>query len=196
MLEAVYGDVYSSWTNYGTAALAIAALAFSGFYGLIRKNLFRCIYMAVLTGYTYVLFSLTLFSRAAGQFSDVNLKMFRISPVFPYYSLIQYTENFLLFLPLGFLLPLGFRFFRRAFPGLMTGFLVSAGIEYLQYRTARGIFDLDDIIMNGLGAAGGYILWILCAALLYPVILLKRGIFGREKSGEAGSGGKRSRGRS
>ena len=91
----------------------------------------------------------------------VNLTLFNISRVFPAYTYIQYAENFLLFLPLGILLPMGIKLFRLAFFGLLSGFAISAGIEYMQYRLSMGVFDLDDIMMNGLGFAAGYMVFTL-----------------------------------
>lgn len=70
------------------------------------------------------------------------------------------AENVLLFLPFGVLFPLLFPFRRRRsfrFPAcLLSAFLCSAGIETVQYLTARGYSQLDDVITNVTGAIIGY----------------------------------------
>ena len=74
------------------------------------------------------------------------------------------AENVLLFLPFGILFPLLFRFHNRKkyrFPVcLLSAFLCSAGIETVQYLTARGYSQLDDVITNVTRAIIGY---FICA---------------------------------
>lgn len=41
------------------------------------------------------------------------------------------------------------------------GLLCSTAIEYTQLRTGRGFCQLDDVVMNTLGALAGYFLWQL-----------------------------------
>ena len=161
MLDQIYGDVWGSLSNYGPGALAVGVVTFSGLLSLVQKKGFKCLYLGMLAAYLYLLLNLTFLSRSIGQVSMVNLTLFNISRVFPAYTYIQYAENFLLFLPLGILLPMGIKLFRLAFFGLLSGFAISAGIEYMQYRLSMGVFDLDDIMMNGLGFAAGYMVFTL-----------------------------------
>ena len=67
----------------------------------------------------------------------------------------------MLFLPLGFLLPMGVKLFRHCFFGLLGGFAISGLVEYMQHKLSMGVFDLDDIVMNGLGFAAGYIIFVI-----------------------------------
>ena len=72
--------------------------------------------------------------------------------------------NILLFVPFGYLLP---RFITLAKPGekvrwwqiTALGFIASLLIETAQLVFSRGIFELDDLVKNTLGAAAGYALW-------------------------------------
>ncbi|WP_377891579.1 VanZ family protein [Alkalihalobacillus sp. R86527] len=64
--------------------------------------------------------------------------------------------NILLFMPLGFLVPLVHRKCRSFFVIALIGFTISTMIELLQYLAAHRIFDIDDILLNGLGAVVGY----------------------------------------
>lgn len=67
-------------------------------------------------------------------------------------------ENIFLFLPFGFLLPICFSS-KKAFLTIPAGFLCSVAIEYFQLRTGRGFCQLDDVIMNTLGAVIGFLCW-------------------------------------
>ena len=62
--------------------------------------------------------------------------------------------NFMMFLPLGILLPCGnsrWGFCRT----VLAAFLLSVSIECAQYITRLGYFDVDDMITNVWGAAAG-----------------------------------------
>jgi glycopeptide antibiotics resistance protein len=75
--------------------------------------------------------------------------------------------NVLAFLPLGFFLPLLFeRFmgFRRT--TLMVLFATSL-VEILQFLTRVGSFDIDDIILNTLGGAIGYLFFRIIWQLIF-----------------------------
>lgn len=74
--------------------------------------------------------------------------------------LINSGLNILLFIPLGFILPLLWKEFRSRRAMCLTGFLLSLGIELAQLLNYR-ISDVDDLIMNTLGAFLGYELLML-----------------------------------
>jgi hypothetical protein len=74
-------------------------------------------------------------------------------------SLIEFqfiVFNMIMFMPLGFLLPLLEKRLRRYVPILVISVMVSLCVETAQLLTARGIFDLDDILHNTLGGLAGY----------------------------------------
>ena len=77
---------------------------------------------------------------------------------------IRFLEPFLnvvLFFPLGFFLPLLYRFNRSFFKTLLTGFLFSLSIECLQ-MFSRGISDVSDLVCNTFGTVLGFLFfWIL-----------------------------------
>lgn len=80
--------------------------------------------------------------------------------------MVHYVENFIMLLPLGFLLPAGMKIFRYAATGLMIGFVVSFAIEITQLLTTLGTFAIDDIVMNGLGCAVGWMMWKMISLLV------------------------------
>jgi glycopeptide antibiotics resistance protein len=68
--------------------------------------------------------------------------------------------NILLFLPLGFLLPLLYR--RISWKSVLgIAAALSLGIETLQLTLRAGIFDVDDLLLNALGALLGYLAFLL-----------------------------------
>ncbi|GFZ30049.1 hypothetical protein CSC2_05750 [Clostridium zeae] len=64
--------------------------------------------------------------------------------------------NILMFVPLGFMLPIIFRRCRKWYVTYFIGFLSTVVIEIIQLITGRGIFELDDIFNNALGCMIGY----------------------------------------
>lgn len=71
-------------------------------------------------------------------------------------SVENLAGNILVFMPLGFLLPLTSADLRRFSDVLIHVFTFVLGIEVFQLFSAFGAFDVDDIILNCLGASFGY----------------------------------------
>lgn len=68
----------------------------------------------------------------------------------------QVCANAVMFLPLGFLLPLLWKRYRSGWRTILAGFLTSFSIEFMQLFYGRAT-DVDDLLMNTLGAALGYL---------------------------------------
>lgn len=66
------------------------------------------------------------------------------------------------FLPWGFILPIIFRRMDRAFLIFLSGFLLSLTVEVIQLISKVGCFDVDDLILNTLGAVLGYVFFVIC----------------------------------
>ncbi|CDX05185.1 VanZ-like protein [Desulfitobacterium hafniense] len=84
--------------------------------------------------------------------ANINLIPFQSEGLFTYYM------NILMVMPLGFLLPYLWKNFRNIFKVALTGFLFSVFIEFSQLFTNR-LVDIDDLMMNTVGAVLGYIIW-------------------------------------
>lgn len=69
--------------------------------------------------------------------------------------------NILAFLPLGFFLPLLFKRFIGFGRTIGIVFMATTNVEILQYLTRVGSFDVDDIILNTVGGAIGYLLFLV-----------------------------------
>lgn len=63
------------------------------------------------------------------------------------------------FIPLGLLIPMLFRGLRRSWKTVPIVFLISLGFETAQLLTGLGVFDIDDLVLNTLGGAIGYLLF-------------------------------------
>ena len=67
--------------------------------------------------------------------------------------------NIIMFMPLGFLLPLLWEDYKVPAKTAMTGLCFSAGIELCQLCNRR-VSDIDDLLMNTLGTVIGWGIWI------------------------------------
>lgn len=73
--------------------------------------------------------------------------------------------NILLFIPLGFLI--------GGWKGILIGFMLSCGIELVQYFDRLGYCELDDVLHNTIGAGIGVGLFSLCHKV-YTLIVGKK----------------------
>lgn len=71
-------------------------------------------------------------------------------------SVENLAGNVLVFVPFGFLFPLVAREGERFFVMLLNAFVFVLGIEVFQLFSAFGAFDVDDILLNCLGAVLGF----------------------------------------
>lgn len=102
---------------------------------------------------------LTLFSRQSSGVHKAEMRlmwglqeMISGNPNWKEYAL-YWIENVLLFIPFGFLFPKNT--LRLA---MISGFLLSMGIEAVQYFGCLGLCELDDVICNTLGSLLGFLL--------------------------------------
>lgn len=71
-------------------------------------------------------------------------------------SVENLAGNVLVFVPFGFLFPLVAREGEHFFVMLLNAFVFVLGIETFQLFSAFGAFDVDDILLNCLGAVLGF----------------------------------------
>lgn len=72
--------------------------------------------------------------------------------------------NVLIFLPFGFFLPMASKY-RSFIAAVFYSFTLSFCVETFQLLTRVGSFDVDDLLLNTIGGAAGYIIFIICAAV-------------------------------
>lgn len=84
------------------------------------------------------------------------------------YGLLSYQVigNFIMLLPLGIYLPLLYKNMQGFFKVLLTCMLFSASIELMQLVTNFRVTDVDDIILNTLGAGLGFIIYAVINSIV------------------------------
>ena len=126
--------------------------------------------------YITVVLGATIGSRVS-NYSSVNLHLFSsYKDAYNNFSLGEWRNiilNILMFVPIGFLLPLIFKKCQCFYITYLAGFFLTLFIEILQLITKRGIFELDDILNNTLGCAIGY-----------GIIMIFISLFKRKKSNQ------------
>ena len=86
------------------------------------------------------------------RLEEINLLPFQSE------GIMTYVLNIIMFLPLGFLIPLIWKRYRNPLKIFMIGFGFSLSIELCQLFNRRNT-DIDDLMMNTLGALVGYCCW-------------------------------------
>ena len=71
------------------------------------------------------------------------------------------------FMPFGLILPVISRNARGFFFITFSGFALSLAVETIQLMTKLGCFDVDDLVMNTLGTAAGYLIFAVCHGIYY-----------------------------
>lgn len=74
--------------------------------------------------------------------------------------------NVVMFMPLGFLLPLLWKEYQSLVRTAIIGFCFSCGIEFCQFFNRR-VSDVDDLLMNTLGAILGWLIWIVFSRITH-----------------------------
>lgn len=150
--------------------IGLAVLGACGFsYALYRKKggkrklpLKKGITVLLLIMWFGIVMVLTTFSRGQNFEGWVNLRLFSgYLSAWHQWSLSEFQLiifNMLMFLPLGFLIPLLGKRTRGFMPVLLASLAVTIGIELIQMISRRGIFELDDILHNTIGSIAGYLI--------------------------------------
>ncbi|PKM52389.1 MAG: VanZ family protein [Firmicutes bacterium HGW-Firmicutes-7] len=131
----------------------------------------------------YVLFLSPSFGRTLGVPREYNLSPFKTisnyiiyrSYVNPKTLIINIIGNIVAFMPMGFFVPILFRNKRTFLKVIIFSALVSLVVELLQYKLVVGSFDIDDIILNTVGGAIGYIIFNLTYKIYGFLRQLKKG---------------------
>ena len=76
-------------------------------------------------------------------------------------SVVNLVGNVIMFIPLGYFIPRVGQKYRRFFRCMLLVLVLILAVELLQLITLLGSCDIDDLLLNILGAAMGYILWKL-----------------------------------
>jgi glycopeptide antibiotics resistance protein len=100
------------------------------------------------------------FENTYKGFTNLNDNEYKLTnkqiPYYWYLLIRNIAGNILLFIPLGLFIPFFFQKISSVGKVLIFSFFLSFFIESVQYLFALGIFDVDDIIFNIIGAILGF----------------------------------------
>lgn len=120
--------------------------------------------------YIYLAFSVAGIGSVwdIGQYGEViRIEEINLIP-FNSEGIRTYILNIIMFMPLGFLLSLIWKKFKNPVKVFYTGLVFSLAIEICQLFNHRAT-DIDDLMMNSLGAVLGYFIWV-CVSNLFNSI--------------------------
>ena len=124
------------------------------------------LFLAYLVVLVYFMFFSDRFGRSGHEEYSYNVVLFReIGRFFRYRKqlgmqafLLNTLGNVACFIPLGMFLPLLSDFGKKWYNTLGVCFLMTFGIETIQLLTKVGSFDVDDMFLNLLGGAVGWLI--------------------------------------
>lgn len=126
---------------------------------LYGQILYQSIFFSIICMYFTYVIAVTLSGREAGsRVGYVNAWLFETLFVDGAVR-IEALENLLLLMPSGLLMPGFFRWIRTWKRMGFFALFFSFSIEFTQLKTGRGYFQIDDILLNVLGALCGYFLY-------------------------------------
>lgn len=153
----------------GLFSVSIGISIFLTIYFLIYKKIMKgtkklkaskILLWGIFLIYTVIVLGATFIHRTPVMYENINLHIFSsYIKVWNRFSLLELRNiifNILMFLPLGFVLPLLFKKCEKFYITYFLGLCMTISIEVLQLISKRGIFEIDDIINNTLGCMIGY----------------------------------------
>lgn len=153
----------------GLFSVSIGISIFLTIYFLIYKKIMKgtkklkaskILLWSIFLIYTVIVLGATFIHRTPVMYENINLHIFSsYIKVWNRFSLLELRNiifNILMFLPLGFVLPLLFKKCEKFYITYFLGLCMTISIEVLQLISKRGIFEIDDIINNTLGCMIGY----------------------------------------
>ena len=161
--------------NLIVPAVILAAIALGTVWLIYRKNgrafpWKKAILLLILLAWLVLTLFVTLLRGEGNGFRECNFHLFLAwKEAWNQFTLkvwLNVLLNIALFLPLGFLLPLLAKKFQNGWLMLITGFGGSLIIELAQLALGRGMFDVDDLFTNTLGAMLGWALIMLLLTLI------------------------------
>lgn len=159
MLKYLMNDMQNALKYLPHMLIAVAVTIFVlGMFNLIRKacgaKAKPIIPSAFVYGYTVLIFIITLLSREDGSHLGLDLMIGSTWGINARNN-AYVVENILLFVPFGFFAAWKWRLMENIFNSCFVGALFSLLIECLQLLTARGYFQIDDVITNTIGCILG-----------------------------------------
>ena len=157
--------------------IIISVIAFAVFCAvsifLYKKHKFnkvQCGAAILLSLYIVVLLYFTVVGRYSHEEYEYQINFFTSYRWFFQYNgeqvLRQLLINFVMLMPVGFLLPVVIKAKHKYLITMALSLLLTIFIETMQLITKCGSFEIDDIINNFVGAVLGMLLYVLCIKLI------------------------------
>ena len=126
-----------------------------------KTNMVHIVWVGIFLVYVYLVLETTGIGTIweAGQYAGMEFQK-EINLV-PFHNGIHLSMilNIVMFMPLGFLLPLIWKNYQSLFRTALTGLGFSFGIEFCQLFNRR-VSDVEDLLMNMLGTMFGWGIWL------------------------------------
>ena len=174
----------SQYLKLGIAVVVLIAIVFLSYYfitkrrnnGVTRINFAKLLLNGVFICYLIVVLGATMLSRSGfWQNGSIQPLFYSYREAWKNFSATEWRNiilNIMMFVPFGFLLPLVSKKFHAFWKTYLAGFVFTVLIEVLQLILRRGIFELDDLMNNTVGAMIGY--GCYCIVLYVADIIKKR----------------------
>ena len=157
--------------------IIISVIAFAVFcavsiflYKRQKFNKMQCAAAILLSLYIVVLLYFTVTGRYSHEEYEYKINFFTSYRWFFQYNgeqvLRQLLINFVMLMPVGFLLPVVIKAKHKYLITMALSLLLTVFIETMQLITKCGSFEVDDIINNFIGAVLGMLIYALCSKLL------------------------------
>lgn len=152
----------TGYLGYGMVAIVVFLLVLEGilFCKGRRISWLERIFFVLFGVYLTVILAVTVspvygFTTKMNEL-EINMKPFAVL-VDGHLNPMNLFGNIAMFMPIGFLLPFVSRKMQHGVRAILVGGFLSALIEFLQMFLRRGT-DIDDVILNTIGTAIGYII--------------------------------------
>jgi len=151
-------------------ALLPAAVLLTAYFFVTRSRQYRSVGVLIGSYLLLAYFSITLEIIGFPSLREWQASLTHYGSIFnPVVNFIPFSDgyqvfdtlNLVLFVPLGFLLPLLYKQFQPFGKTLLFGILFTIGIEVSQLFTLHRATDINDLIMNTLGVIVGWLMYRL-----------------------------------
>lgn len=154
----------------------VGVLIFARRLGLVRR-----IALSLLMTYLFLTLVATVITRSPS--AEVRIML---EPFWTYrqcfaddFTWFEIRANILLFIPIGFLLPMVIK--KPVWLPPVIGIGISVIIELIQLITHRGTCETDDVISNTIGILIGYVFFWLVKVLIIVFKSIKKKVDNKEK---------------
>lgn len=168
----------AGYLKLGVIVIMIVLFCFLIGYFILYKKIFKgkktinfklLLLWGIFLCYIFIVIGVTLMDRSGLWLAgEIHPLFYSYKDAWFHYSAVAWRNiilNFCMFIPFGFLLPWGIKWFRNFWKTYLAGFLFSVLIEITQLLLQRGMFELDDLLGNTVGAMIGYGLFVLVLSL-------------------------------